>query len=62
MKQVKEDRRKTEGRDAVFPCVLRTVMVFNKKNPIVLGVDVIKGILRIGTPLCIKKNGGISYF
>ena len=62
VKEVKEKRRKNEGRDAVFPCVLRTVMVFNKKNPIVLGVDVIKGILRVGTPLCLKKNGGKFYF
>lgn len=58
VENVKEIRRNTEGKDAVFPCVLKTVMVFNKKSPIILGVDVVKGILRAGTPLCIKKKGG----
>ena len=42
---------------AVFPCVLRPVAVFNKKDPIVIGVDVIEGNLRMLTPIaCIKKN------
>jgi translation initiation factor 5B len=42
---------------AVFPCILRPVAVFNKTNPIVLGVDCVEGNLRITTPICaIKKN------
>lgn len=57
VQEVKEKKRKTEGKNAVFPCVLKTVMVFNKKDPIILGVDVVKGILRVGTPICTKKNG-----
>ncbi len=53
-----EEQRKEESKDlAVFPCVLSTVAVFNKKDPIVVGVDVIEGALRIGTPLAaVKKN------
>ncbi len=29
------------------------IQIFNKCNPIVMGVDVEKGILRIGTPLVV---------
>lgn len=41
---------------AVFPCVLKQVEVFNKKSPIIIGVDVIKGVLRVGTPLVIPTK------
>jgi hypothetical protein len=42
---------------AVFPAILSIIPgnVFNKKNPIILGADVIEGSLRIGTPLCIPE-------
>ena len=41
---------------AVFPCVLRTMptCVFNVKRPIVIGVVVEKGTLRVGTVLTTK--------
>ena len=41
--------------DAVFPAVARIIptAVFNKKDPIVVGVDVVEGELRVGTPLCV---------
>lgn len=42
---------------AVFPCVLSPVAVFNKTGPIVVGVDVIDGSLRLNTPIAaIKTN------
>ncbi|KAI3338792.1 hypothetical protein F4824DRAFT_75960 [Ustulina deusta] len=42
---------------AVFPCVLNTVAVFNKTNPIVVGVDVVDGNLRVGTPIAaVRQN------
>lgn len=48
------DERKAEARkDACFPCVLKIVAIFNKKDPIVLGVNVKEGVLKIGTSLCI---------
>jgi translation initiation factor 5B len=57
MKQLEEQRKEESKMLAVFPCVLRPVAVFNKTNPIVLGVDCIEGNLRITTPICaIKKN------
>ena len=54
------EEKRTEGAsDAVYPCVLKTVAVFNKKDPIVLGVDIVEGTLRPGTPICAVKSGQI---
>ena len=45
--------------EAVFPVVCRIVpgAVFNKRDPIVVGVDVLEGRLKIGTPLCVVLDG-----
>jgi translation initiation factor 5B len=57
MKTLEEQRKEESKMLAVFPCVLRPVAVFNKKDPIVIGVDVVEGNLRMLTPIaCIKKN------
>ncbi|KAK4193917.1 hypothetical protein QBC35DRAFT_480613 [Podospora australis] len=52
------EKKKEESKMlAVFPCVLSPVAVFNKTGPIVIGVDVIEGALRINTPIAaIKQN------
>ncbi|KAH0688494.1 hypothetical protein KY290_017190 [Solanum tuberosum] len=46
---IKEEKKKEVAEEAVFPCVLKIVRncVFNKKDPIVLGVDVLEGIFRV---------------
>ena len=50
------ERKKEESKMlAVFPCVIQPVAVFNKKDPIVIGVDVVEGSLRLHTPLCAVK-------
>jgi translation initiation factor 5B len=41
---------------AVFPCILKPVAVFNKTTPIVIGVDVTDGSLRINTPVAAVKQ------
>ena len=43
---------------AVFPCRLQIMenRIFSKRNPIVIGVKVIEGVLRAGTPLCVPKK------
>jgi translation initiation factor 5B len=57
MKQLEEQRKEESKMLAVFPCVLRPVAVFNKKDPIIIGVDVTEGNLRMTTPICaLKKN------
>ncbi|KAK7180954.1 hypothetical protein DPSP01_005000 [Paraphaeosphaeria sporulosa] len=57
MKQLEEQRKEDSKMLAVFPCVLSPIAVFNKKDPIVLGVDVVEGSLKITTPIAaIKKN------
>ncbi|KAK0735890.1 P-loop containing nucleoside triphosphate hydrolase protein [Apiosordaria backusii] len=52
------EKKKEESKMlAVFPCVLSPVAVFNKTSPIVIGVDVVEGALRINTPIAaIKQN------
>lgn len=58
----KEEKKKEAADDAVFPCVLKILpnCIFNKKDPIVLGVDVLEGILKIGTPICIPQRDFID--
>ncbi|KAF7722284.1 hypothetical protein EC973_003468 [Apophysomyces ossiformis] len=53
-----EQKRKEQAGQAVFPCVLKMVprAIINKKDPIIIGVDVIEGSLRIGTPICVVKT------
>ncbi|KAL2153103.1 hypothetical protein VTH82DRAFT_4258 [Thermothelomyces myriococcoides] len=57
-KHIKEqnEKKKEESKMlAVFPCELKPVAVFNKTNPIVVGVDVVEGSLRINTPIAAVK-------
>merc|ERR1719213_1451641 len=58
--QIKEAEKQKKMQGAVFPCMLKIVpqYIFNKKDPIVLGVDVLDGQLRVTTPLCIMKDDG----
>nr|XP_016462320.1 PREDICTED: eukaryotic translation initiation factor 5B-like [Nicotiana tabacum]XP_016462321.1 PREDICTED: eukaryotic translation initiation factor 5B-like [Nicotiana tabacum] len=55
---IKEEKKKEVAEEAVFPCLLKIVPnhVFNKKDPIVLGADVIEGIVKVGTPICIPQR------
>lgn len=56
---MREERKKREGREAVFPCILEQVATFRKCDPILLGVDVVAGVLKIGTPICVYKEGEV---
>lgn len=38
---------------AIFPVVIKPVAFFNKKDPLVMGVDVEQGVLKVGTPLAV---------
>ncbi|WYZ45438.1 hypothetical protein EsH8_VIII_000754 [Colletotrichum jinshuiense] len=55
------EKKKEESKMlAVFPCVLSTVAVFNKTNPIVVGVDVAEGQLKINTPIAVVKTNAVT--
>lgn len=58
LKHVKEEEQEAARLEAVFPCVLRIMptCVFNKKDPIVVGVEIAEGIARIGTPICVPSQ------
>ncbi|KAF3202958.1 hypothetical protein TWF192_008384 [Orbilia oligospora] len=56
-KDLLEQKRKETADLAVFPCVLRIVQVFHQRDPIVVGIDVVEGSLRIGTPIAVAKPG-----
>ncbi|AAF04443.1 putative translation initiation factor IF-2; 74568-78972 [Arabidopsis thaliana] len=55
IENIKEEKKKESAGEAVFPCVLQILpnCVFNKRDPIILGVKVHDGILKIGTPICV---------
>jgi len=58
--QIKEEKKQSEGKLAVFPCILKPVAFFNMKDPIVMGIDVVEGQLRINTPICVVEKGKIK--
>eukprot|EP00922_Rhytidocystis_sp_ex-Travisia-forbesii_P010457 GHVS01015322.1.p1 GENE.GHVS01015322.1~~GHVS01015322.1.p1 ORF type:complete len:817 (+),score=151.77 GHVS01015322.1:51-2501(+) len=58
MSETKEEKKRDKAGEAVFPCMLSVLpqFVFNKKDPIVMGVKVEDGILRVGTPLGVPEK------
>lgn len=62
IKKLEELKKKDLSPQAVFPCVLQIQpgCVFNKRDPIILGVDVLEGVLKVGTPLCVPSQGCIA--
>lgn len=61
LKVCQQDRKSELGACAVFPCLLEMVKgaVFNQKAPIIIGVKVKEGILKIGTPLIVPSKDKI---
>jgi translation initiation factor 5B len=60
MAQIAEQKKEDSKLLAVFPCVLNTVAVFNKTSPIVIGVDVVDGNLRMHTPLAAVRQNTVT--
>lgn len=56
MDELLEKKKEDSKMLAVFPCVLKPVAVFNKTSPIVVGVDVIEGQLKLNTPIAAVKS------
>ncbi|MCJ1458126.1 hypothetical protein MMC28_008497 [Mycoblastus sanguinarius] len=60
MAQLTEQKKEDSKLLAVFPCVLSPVAVFNKKDPIVVGVDVTEGSLRLLTPVAAVRTNPVT--
>jgi translation initiation factor 5B len=60
MAAIAEKRKEESKLLAVFPCVLSPVAVFNKTNPIVVGVDVVEGVLKMHTPIAVVKANPVT--
>lgn len=60
MEEIREIQKKDAGSDAVFPCVLKILpeYVINRKNPIVIGVEVQEG--RAGENFHITNHSVVS--
>ncbi|KNA24578.1 hypothetical protein SOVF_014450 [Spinacia oleracea] len=59
---IKEEKKKEAAEEAVFPCVLKILpsCIFNKKDPIVVGVDVLEGVVKMGAPICVPSKDFID--
>jgi len=58
IKKLKEDRKAAAKDVAVFPVefmIISEEHVYNNKNPLVLGVEIRRGALRMNTPVCAKR-------
>eukprot|EP00980_Cylindrotheca_fusiformis_P004120 scaffold894_cov153-Cylindrotheca_fusiformis.AAC.16 len=61
MDELTAKRREEAAAVAVFPSIIKILPqhVFNQKDPIIVGVEVVEGILKVGTPLCVPALGGL---
>lgn len=57
-----EERKVKFAQVAVFPCIVEIIKgnVFNNKNPILVGMKVKHGVMRIGTPLCVPDKAFVK--
>ena len=54
--EIVEAKRRDAAPQAIWPCRLKIIAVFAKRDPIILGVDILDGSLRVGTPVCVVKT------
>ncbi|KAH8379834.1 hypothetical protein KR009_007488 [Drosophila setifemur] len=56
--ELRQKKREEFRSIAVFPCKLRILpqFVFNSRDPIVMGVMVENGIVKVGTPICVPSK------
>lgn len=43
--------------NVVFPCVLKVLSCFRAKDPMIIGVKIEEGQVRVGTPLIVRNDG-----
>lgn len=58
MSNIKAEKRAEAAEDAVFPCILKILpqFVFMKKDPIILGCEIVAGIAKVGALLAASKH------
>ncbi|XP_055624937.1 eukaryotic translation initiation factor 5B [Toxorhynchites rutilus septentrionalis] len=56
--EIKQRKREEFKTIAVFPCKLKILpqFVFNSRDPIVMGVIVEAGVVKVGTPICVPSK------
>ncbi|TFK22197.1 hypothetical protein FA15DRAFT_596525 [Coprinopsis marcescibilis] len=54
-KEIVEAKKRDAAPQAVWPCRLKIIATFCKRDPIIVGVDILDGTLRVGTPLAVVK-------
>ncbi|TVU50099.1 hypothetical protein EJB05_01456, partial [Eragrostis curvula] len=56
IKKLKEEKKKQYAAEAVLPCTLKILpnRVYHSKDPIVCDVEVLEGIVKVGTPICVS--------
>jgi hypothetical protein len=60
MSNIKAEKRAEAAEDAVFPCILKILpqFVFMKKDPIILGCEIVAGIAKVGALLAALETFG----
>jgi translation initiation factor 5B len=63
VKHCRDKRKEEKVGTAIFPCALEIVKdaVFNRGSPIIIGVNVKAGFLKVGTPLCVPERD-VSFY
>jgi translation initiation factor 5B len=56
MAEVAEAKRQEAAPNAVWPVKLKIIQSITTRDPIILGVDIIEGSLRLGTPMGVVKT------
>lgn len=61
LEEIAEKRRRDAANIAVFPAIVKILPqhIFNQKDPIIVGMEVVEGILKVGTPLCAPTLQGL---
>jgi len=62
VEEISEKRKQDAAAVAVFPSIVKILPqhIFNQKDPIIVGMEVFDGILKVGTPLCVPALGGLN--
>uniref|UniRef100_A0A453T002 Eukaryotic translation initiation factor 5B n=3 Tax=Aegilops tauschii subsp. strangulata TaxID=200361 RepID=A0A453T002_AEGTS len=55
IKGLKEAKKMQFAAEAVFPCTLKILpnRIYHSKDPIVCDVEVVEGVVKVGTPICV---------